>query len=115
MAALARMHDSYLLCRDPVLSLKLAAGLWGLSVLGSYLRCGAVGGQRGRGGDACGRAVNSFAAQRGMFAGRLRRYRLPRLLAHGPQQWCPPPPCSIWSLAALGFVVAFTVPALYTK
>ena len=39
VAALARLHDSYLLCRDPVLSLKLAAGLWGLSVLGSYLRC----------------------------------------------------------------------------
>lgn len=59
VAALAHLHDSYLLCRDPVLSLKLAAGLWGLSVLGSYL--------------------------------------------------------SIWSLAALGFVVAFTIPALYTK
>ena len=43
VAALAHLHDSYLLCRDPVLSLKLAAGLWGLSVLGFYLRCGHVG------------------------------------------------------------------------
>lgn len=40
VAALARLHDSYLLCRDPVVSLKLAAGLWGLAVLGSYLRWG---------------------------------------------------------------------------
>lgn len=39
VAALARLHDSYLLCRDPVVTLKVAAGLWALSILGAYMRC----------------------------------------------------------------------------
>ncbi len=92
VAALARLHDSYLLCRDPVLSLKLAAGLWGLSVLGSYLRCAAVGGQRGRGGGACGRAVDPVNAapvgesgQHGVLAGRLRPCRPSTVASDGPR------------------------------
>lgn len=36
-AGIARLHDSYLLCRDPVVALKTAGTLWALAVLGSYL------------------------------------------------------------------------------
>ena len=38
IAALARLHDSFLLCKDPVVTLKVAGGLWGLAILGQYLR-----------------------------------------------------------------------------
>ena len=38
VAAAARVHDSYLLCRDPVVALKTGATLWALAVLGSFLR-----------------------------------------------------------------------------
>lgn len=37
---LAAAHDRFLLCREPTMALKVAAGLWALSVLGSYLRWG---------------------------------------------------------------------------
>lgn len=40
VAALARLHDAYLLCRNPVVALKTGATLWALAVLGSYLRWG---------------------------------------------------------------------------
>jgi hypothetical protein len=44
IASLARLHDSYLLCKDPVVALKVAGGLWGLAILGQYLRWVLVGG-----------------------------------------------------------------------
>ncbi|KAL4435169.1 hypothetical protein ABPG77_001851 [Micractinium sp. CCAP 211/92] len=59
VAALARLHDAYLLCRDPVVALKTGATLWALAVLGSFL--------------------------------------------------------SLWSLAVLAFVAAFTLPAAYSR
>lgn len=58
VAALARLHDRYLMCRDPTVALKVAAGLWAVATLGHFL--------------------------------------------------------SMWSLAVLVYVTAFTLPAAYT-
>jgi hypothetical protein len=51
VAALARLHDAYLRCQDPAVTLRVAGGLWALAVMGRYLRwVGGWAGGWGRGG-----------------------------------------------------------------
>lgn len=50
VAALARLHDRYLMCRDPTVALKVAARLWAVATLGHFLRCCALLGWAGLAG-----------------------------------------------------------------
>lgn len=121
VAVLARLHDSYLLCRDPMVALKTGAALWGLAVLGSHLRWARAAWMQAPcagGGRACAPRVPAWLCHHGAPCRAVSTcwpLTLPTCWASGPTCRPSPAPCSLWSLAALAFVAAFTLPAAYSR
>lgn len=131
IAALARLHDAYLLCRDPVVALKTGATLWALAVLGSFLRWGLRPAGAGR-ADACPDLSRPAGhthreAPVALLPSTISALSLQLVcpMTTSPAPLHPSPPtrshthtphiCSLWSLAALAFVAAFTLPAAYSR